>query len=199
MSDKTMTSVGYDLVIQRTGDRIDKITKAGVVIWPAERHTAGMGTQDKIHTAAQELKRSPAIGSGSTSRANDTMIGGSHYKDPDITGKCPHCQGLIEHWDWAYNLRALEYAATKYLARWRTKGGLDSLKKVIHYVQKLIEIHFPDVVVTIQYANRTEVGQANGLRREGGVQAGCREGVASGPTSHPSAVKCPTEDWGPSS
>jgi hypothetical protein len=196
MSNKTMTSVGYDLTIQRTGDRIDKITKAGVVIWPTERHTAGMGTQDKIYTAAQEealakerawaqqgaeielFKRQIAFENG----ANARQEGGSHYRAPGAEGQCPHCRGSIQHWDWALNLRGLEYAATKYIARWRTKGGLESLKKAIHYVQKLIEIHFPDVVVTVQYANRTESGRGGVSQTEG-----CA-GVAQGPTSHPSAV-----------
>jgi hypothetical protein len=188
----------FDLVIERQGTTVTKVTKSGVVIWPQERHTAGMqvDTSQTLERAAKEL------GLNQFTRANDGMIGGNHYKSSDATGKCPHCKGPIEHWDWAHNLRALEYAATKYLARWRQKGGLDSLKKVIHYVQKLIEIHFPNVVVSISYSNRADQqpaensGQYNPLQsavnsddqvvRRGEAQ-GCA-GVAQGKTSYQTAV-----------
>lgn len=89
-------------------------------------------------------------------RANDSMVGGNHYKESDAVGTCPHCRRPIEHWDWSHNLRGLEYAITKYIARWRSKGGLESLKKAIHYTQKLIEIHFPGVVVRVDYVNSVQ-------------------------------------------
>jgi hypothetical protein len=28
----------------------------------------------------------------------------------------------------------------KYITRWRKKGGIDDLRKVLHYTQKLIEV-----------------------------------------------------------
>lgn len=91
--------------------------------------------------------------------ANSHMVGGSHYKLPDATGQCPHCRRQIEHWDWSFNLRGLEYAATKYIARWRDKGDpLDNLKKAIHYVQKIIEIHFPGVVVHVDFGDSAPTG-----------------------------------------
>lgn len=145
-----------DLIIERKGDDVIQITKSGVVIWPPERHTAGMQTDKLIdaYTDMLEKKRQDEnYMSFSNDRANAS--GGTHYKNPDATGTCPHCKRPIEHWDWAYNLRGLEYAATKYIARWRNKGGLESLKKAIHYIQKIVEIHFPEVAVTIIYG-RTE-------------------------------------------
>lgn len=111
-------------------------------------------------------------------KANDYMVGGSHYKSPDAVGMCPHCRMPVEHWDWSFNLRGLEYAATKYIARWRDKGGLESLKKAIHYTQKLINIHFPGVVVHVSYQE-----QKSNLSVRGGVAPG--QGVAQGTASHP--------------
>lgn len=73
---------------------------------------------------------------------NDRQVGGSHYKDS--TGKCPHCGGDVQHWDWGGSLPGLEYAATKYIARHRSKRGKEDLEKAIHYIQKLIEREYPE-------------------------------------------------------
>lgn len=63
--------------------------------------------------------------------ANDVQHGGTHYK-----GKA------IEPWDYivANNIGFLDGNAIKYLTRWREKGGIEDLKKAMHYVQKLIEV-----------------------------------------------------------
>lgn len=63
--------------------------------------------------------------------ANDIQHGGTHYK-----GKS------IEPWDYiaANNIGFLDGNAIKYLTRWREKGGIEDLKKALHYVQKLIEV-----------------------------------------------------------
>jgi hypothetical protein len=89
-------------------------------------------------------------------KANDIQIDGDHYKDGEV-GKCAHCGGKVEHWDWAMNLPGLEYAATKYLARWRKKGGLNSLLKVVHYVQRRIEEAFPDKLFTFSCVDRPKI------------------------------------------
>ena len=61
--------------------------------------------------------------------ANEKQVGGSHYKAP------------IECWDYilANNIGYLEGTAIKYLTRWRKKGGLNDIKKAIHFLEKLIE------------------------------------------------------------
>jgi hypothetical protein len=214
MNEKTSFQ-SYDLFIEREGTTITKITKNGVVIWPTERHTAHMQQDKQIDEfRANELAEANARMAGIRqylSRANQTMVGGYHYKLKDSTGQCPHCQGPIEHWDWAHNLRGLEYAATKYLARWRSKGGLDSLKKVIHYVQKLIEIHFPSVVVSISYSNRAGEAFAEGGGKRDTLQSAIgeyqkeraeynrvreaekSEGVAKRPSPHQTAMDQPLE------
>lgn len=66
-------------------------------------------------------------------KVNDGQVGGKHYKSK------------FQHWDWAelYGLGAMEYAATKYVTRWRNKheNGIVDLRKIVHYVEKLIELH----------------------------------------------------------
>lgn len=62
--------------------------------------------------------------------ANDRQHGGTHY------------QKAIQPWDFvaANGIGFFEGNAIKYLARWRDKGGIEDLKKALHYIEKLIEI-----------------------------------------------------------
>lgn len=55
------------------------------------------------------------------------QVGGDHYQAP------------YQHWDWAAETQIgyLEGNATKYLARYRKKHGVEDLKKAQSYVQKL--------------------------------------------------------------
>lgn len=116
-------------------------------------------TLDHVLSQQQAMALGQEVGH-TMGNANDTQVGGSHYQDINATGVCPHCRGEIQHWDWAGRLPGLEYAATKYLSRWRLKQPLDSLKKVLHYVQKIIEQNFPDVRVTITVESLAEVPEA---------------------------------------
>ena len=63
--------------------------------------------------------------------ANETQVGGSHYKN-----------NAVQPWDYivANDLPYLEGNIVKYITRWRKKGGIDDLRKVLHYTQKLIEV-----------------------------------------------------------
>ena len=63
--------------------------------------------------------------------ANETQIGGTHYKEK-----------TIEPWDFiaANNLGFFEGNIVKYLSRWRDKNGVEDLLKARHYLDKLIEI-----------------------------------------------------------
>jgi len=63
--------------------------------------------------------------------ANDTQVGGSHYK-----------KGGEEHWDRAWRLKydCFQYIITKWVERWRDKGGLEDLKKAHHALGKYIEV-----------------------------------------------------------
>jgi len=65
-------------------------------------------------------------------RANDKQVAGSHYKK----------YGDFQPWDAviAWNLGYLEGTALKYIARWKDKGGLNDIKKAIHFLEKLVEV-----------------------------------------------------------
>jgi len=75
----------------------------------------------------------PALKSSNPSlkTANDIQIAGDHYK-----------KHKFETWDVIldWNLGYLDGNAVKYLSRWRSKGGVQDLKKAAHYIQKLIEV-----------------------------------------------------------
>lgn len=67
--------------------------------------------------------------------ANDTQIGGSHYRDK-----------LYQPWDVMRDwMTAEQYsgfllgAIIKYVARYRDKSGVEDLKKARHFLDKLIE------------------------------------------------------------
>lgn len=64
-------------------------------------------------------------------KANSRQIGGNHYK-----------VGGEEHWDRAWRLRwdPFQYQITKYVERWKDKGGIDDLKKAQHFLEKYIEL-----------------------------------------------------------
>lgn len=63
--------------------------------------------------------------------ANEYMIGGSHYKEHKYEP-----WDVIQDWGLGY----FDGNALKYLARWRSKGGIQDLRKARHYIDKLIEI-----------------------------------------------------------
>lgn len=64
--------------------------------------------------------------------ANSRQIGGHHYKDL-----------ALQPWDAcvAWQLGFLDGNALKYIARHRTEGGggVEDLKKAIHYLEKMVE------------------------------------------------------------
>ena len=64
-------------------------------------------------------------------KANEHQVGGTHY-----------AENAIQPWDYiiANQLGYLEGNIIKYTTRWRRKGGVDDLRKVIHYAEKLIEV-----------------------------------------------------------
>ncbi len=66
----------------------------------------------------------------STSPAKAEQVGGSHYKDY-----------AIQPLDYilANNLPWCEANVVKYVTRWRSKGGVEDLKKARHYLDLLIE------------------------------------------------------------
>jgi len=63
--------------------------------------------------------------------ANDRQVGGDHYK-----------KGGEEHWDRAWRLKydCFQYIITKWVERWKEKGGVEDLKKAHHALEKYIEL-----------------------------------------------------------
>lgn len=64
-------------------------------------------------------------------RANDEQPGGDHYKSRPV-----------QHWDFVsgHDYGYLEGQITKYLFRWRDKGGLLDVQKADHFLRKLREV-----------------------------------------------------------
>lgn len=67
----------------------------------------------------------------------DIQIGGSHYKEMAIQP----IEFIMKN-----NIGFMEGNAIKYISRWRSKGGIEDLKKARHYLDMLIEFeeHSPD-------------------------------------------------------
>ncbi len=62
--------------------------------------------------------------------ANAKQVGGHHYKTK------------IEHWDYAAanQMDPFQYQITKYITRWKKKGGLQDLEKAQHFLDKYREL-----------------------------------------------------------
>lgn len=65
------------------------------------------------------------------SDVNSQQVGGDHYRTKSI-----------QPWDFiaANDLGFFEGNIVKYVSRWRTKNGVEDLKKARHYLDKLIEL-----------------------------------------------------------
>jgi hypothetical protein len=63
--------------------------------------------------------------------ANDMQVGGTHY-----------AKNAIQPWDFiiSNNLSYLVGNIIKYLCRYKSKHGVEDLRKARHYLDKLIEI-----------------------------------------------------------
>lgn len=61
----------------------------------------------------------------------DHQVGGKHYKEMKIQP--------VEYIH-ANELPFIEGNIVKYITRWRSKGGIDDLRKVIHYAELLIKL-----------------------------------------------------------
>lgn len=63
-------------------------------------------------------------------KVNDVQIGGDHYK-----------KKAYQHWDFVCDtgMHYILGCASKYVCRWKDKGGIDDLEKSRHYIQKAKE------------------------------------------------------------
>lgn len=64
--------------------------------------------------------------------ANSRQVGGDHYKK----------HGALQHWDIVamFGLDYFQGNITKYVIRYRDKGGVEDLRKARHYLDKYIEV-----------------------------------------------------------
>jgi hypothetical protein len=65
------------------------------------------------------------------SEANEHQVGGDHYR-----------RQTIQHWDFvaANGLDYFQGQITKYVSRWKLKGGVEDLEKARHFLDKYIEL-----------------------------------------------------------
>lgn len=65
--------------------------------------------------------------------ANERQVGGNHYKGDGRK---------VEHWDIVaqHDLDYFQGQITKYVMRWRDKGGIPDLEKALHFIEKYIEL-----------------------------------------------------------
>lgn len=84
--------------------------------------------------ALQELEFKLENGKILNRRANDRQVGGQHYNK----------LGNFQVWDaWHYwNLNPFQAVVLKYIVRYKDKGGIEDLKKAIHYIEKLMELEY---------------------------------------------------------
>ena len=113
--------------------------------------------EDRLLQAAIKQRDKP--------QANERQVGGDHYRTSGV-----------QHWDLAA-ARHYDYfqgQITKYIDRWKTKGGLVDLQKAAHFLQKYIEVHHmfyePSVppttpVPTIIYSYNDNYGTAAGIQK----------------------------------
>lgn len=63
--------------------------------------------------------------------ANDMQVGGTHY-----------AKNAIQPWDFivSNDIGYLAGNVIKYVCRYKSKNGIEDLRKAMHYLQKLIEV-----------------------------------------------------------
>jgi hypothetical protein len=84
--------------------------------------------------ARRVRQESPQSPPGAPTAANERMVGGTHYQQLTALG--------LQHWDLValFHLDYYQGQISKYVFRWRLKGGLEDLHKARHYLDKYIEV-----------------------------------------------------------
>lgn len=80
--------------------------------------------------------------------ANATQVGGLHYNQ----------FGAWQHWDmaWYFKLDPFQYQITKYVMRYRDKGGMKDLQKARHFLDKYMELLEADATPTLDAPEAAE-------------------------------------------
>ena len=88
--------------------------------------------------------------------ANETQVGGSHYKDKAVQPWAA-MQAWMTHEEFTGFLRG---NVIKYVARCNDKGGIEDLKKARHYLDKLIETLEPQSPSCVSSTVMQEIAKA---------------------------------------
>jgi hypothetical protein len=74
----------------------------------------------------------------SKATANERQVAGEHYKK----------HGDLQHWDIVikFGLDYFQGQITKYVMRWKDKGGVQDLEKARHFLDKYIEIQIENYI-----------------------------------------------------
>ena len=72
-----------------------------------------------------------------------------------------HYQALYQHWDWVTDCQIgyLPGNATKYISRWRKKGGIQDLRKASTYLEKMRTILFDRPEYTFNHGSDRAIEQ----------------------------------------
>jgi len=83
--------------------------------------------------------------------ANDKQVAGTHYK-----------KYTIQPWDAIvdWQLGFLDGCAVKYISRWKDKGGVEDIKKAIHFLEKLLETQMDSKLRLKQLELQSEIHKA---------------------------------------
>ncbi len=75
------------------------------------------------------------------------QVGGSHYQRKD---------GGEQHWTRAYRMQfdCFQYIITKWVERWKLKGGVEDLKKARHALDEYIKLVDEEGGATAAYVNQ---------------------------------------------
>jgi len=92
--------------------------------WSQESYRNYMKRRDAEEQMIRE-ERSP--------KATDKQVGGNHYKD---------CKIMPIEYITKNNLDFLEGNVVKYITRHKLKGGVEDIKKVIHYAELILELKY---------------------------------------------------------
>lgn len=88
--------------------------------------------------------------------SNTHQVGGDHYMRLNTSGRCPNCNGPVQHWDLCQSMHYLEARCTAYVLRHRDKAGLQDLLKAAHFLQKIAAARY-GVVLTFTQGEEAEV------------------------------------------
>ncbi len=116
--------------------------------------------ESKTQTPADALAQTSAPANPTDNGANGVQVGGDHYIAP------------LQHWDFVAKNR-LDYIignATKYVSRWKKKGGKQDLQKSMHYVDKQIELHAAGIAKPLPFGLKVTVAEFAAANQLGTVE-----------------------------